>query len=326
MTTRAIVINRTGGAEVLEWSACPVPEPGPNDAVIRHTAVGLNFIDVYHRRGLYALPALPAVLGVEGAGRVEAVGSGVTEVAVGDRVVYAGGPTGAYSERRVIPADRLVRLPDDVEDSVAAATMLKGMTAEYLLRRTVRVERGHTVLIHAAAGGVGVIACQWAKALGATVIGTVGSREKARLAADSGCDEVIVRSEDDFVARVRALTGGRGVSVVYDSVGKDTFLGSLHCLQVRGTLVSFGQSSGTVPPVDVAELAAKGSLYLTRPVLFHYTAAREELLASANAVFDVVRRGVVRVAVRQSYALRDAMEAHRELEARRTTGASVLVP
>jgi NADPH2:quinone reductase len=324
--SKAVVIERTGGPDVLEWREAPIGAPGPGEALVRHTAIGLNFIDVYHRRGLYPLPSLPAVIGLEAAGRVEAVGAGVTEVAVGDRVAYAGGPTGAYSEARTIPAHRLVTLPAQIDDRAAAAMMLKGMTAEYLLRRTIAVKAGDTILFHAAAGGVGSIACQWAKALGVTVIGTVGSSEKASLAAAHGCDHVIVTSREDVVQRVREITGGEGVSVVYDSVGKDTFLRSLDCLRPRGMMVSFGQSSGMVPPVDIVMLSAKGSLYLTRPTLMTYTASREDLLASASALFDVVRRGVVTVEIRQTYPLRDAARAHADLEARRTTGSTVLIP
>jgi NADPH2:quinone reductase len=324
--THAVVIQRTGGPEVLRWQEQAVPDPGAGEARIRHTAVGLNFIDIYHRRGVYQLPSLPAVLGLEAAGRVEAVGPGVTQVRVGDRVAYAGGSTGAYSQSRVLPAERLVVLPDEIDDRRAAAMMLKGMTAEYLLRRTFRVERGHTILVHAAAGGVGLIACQWAKVLGATVIGTVGTRDKAKWAIEHGCDHAIVSSEEDFVARVKEITGGRGVPVVYDAVGKDTFMRSLDCLVPRGTMVSFGQASGMVPPVDVTVLSAKGSLYLTRPTLFHYTATRDDLLASASALFEVVRRGAVRVEVGQAYPLRDAARAHEDLEARRTMGSTVLIP
>lgn len=324
--THAVIIERTGGPEVLAWRECAVPDPGPGEARVRHTAVGLNFIDVYHRRGMYPLPALPAVLGVEAAGRIEAIGPGVTDIAVGDRVAYAGGPTGAYSEARVVPADRLVKVPDGIDDQRAAAMMLKGMTAEYLLRRTFRVESGHTILVHAAAGGVGLIACQWAKALGATVIGTVGTRQKAKLAAEHGCDHPIVTSEEDFVARVKAITEGRGVPVVYDSVGNDTFMRSLDCLTPKGLMVSFGQASGMVPPLDVTVLSAKGSLYLTRPTLVHYTATREDLLASAAALFAVVRCGAVRIEIGQTYPLRDVSRAHADLEARRTVGSTALVP
>jgi NADPH2:quinone reductase len=322
----AAVIERTGEPDVLVWRERPAPEPGPGEALVRHTAVGLNFIDVYHRRGIYPLPALPAVLGVEAAGRVEAVGSGVTNVSAGDRVAYAGGLTGAYSEARVLPADRLVKLPDGIDDQRAAAMMLKGMTAEYLLRRTFCVEAGQTILVHAAAGGVGLIACQWAAALGATVIGTVGTREKAALAAAHGCAHPIVTSEEDFVARVKSLTHGRGVPVVYDSVGKDTFTRSLDCLSPRGMMVSFGQASGMVPPLDITTLSAKGSLYLTRPTLFTYTATRDDLTASASALFDVVLKGVVRIEVGRTYPLREVARAHADLEARRTVGSTVLIP
>jgi len=324
--SKAIRVERTGGPEVLQWADMPVGQPGPGEALVRHTAIGLNFIDVYHRRGLYPLPSLPAVIGLEAAGRVEAVGPGVTEVVPGDRVAYAGGPTGAYSEARVIPSDRLVKLPDGIDDRRAAAMMLKGMTAEYLLRRTYAVKPGDAMLVHAAAGGVGLIVCQWAKTLGATVIGTVGTRDKAELANAHGCDHVIVTGEEDVVARVREITGGEGVSVVYDSVGKDTFMRSLDCLRPRGLMVSFGQASGMVPPLDISILSAKGSLFLTRPTLMTYTASREDLMASAAALFDAVLRGGVRIEVRQTYPLRDAARAHADLEARKTTGSTVLIP
>jgi NADPH2:quinone reductase len=324
--SKAVVIERTGGPDVLEWKDTPVSTPGPGEALVRHTAIGLNYIDVYHRLGVYPLPFLPAVIGLEAAGRVEAVGPGVTEVKVGDRVAYAGGPTGGYSEARTIPAHRLVTLPVTIDDRLAAAMMLKGMTAEYLLRRTFPVKAGETILFHAAAGGVGSIACQWAKALGARVIGTVGTVEKAALAAAHGCEHVIVTSKEDFVARVREITKGQGVPVVYDSIGKDTFLRSLDCLAPRGMMVSFGQSSGMVPPLDVTMLSAKGSLYVTRPTLMTYTASREELLASASALFDVVRRGAVTVEIGQTYPLREAVRAHADLESRRTTGSTILIP
>jgi len=324
--SKAIRVERTGGPEVLQWADMPVGQPGPGEALVRHTAIGVNFIDVYHRRGLYPLPSLPAVIGLEAAGRVEAVGPGVTEVVPGDRVAYAGGPTGAYSEARVIPSDRLVKLPDGIDDRRAAAMMLKGMTAEYLLRRTYAVKPGDAMLVHAAAGGVGLIVCQWAKTLGATVIGTVGTKDKAELANAHGCDHVIVTGEEDVVARVREITGGEGVSVVYDSVGKDTFMRSLDCLRPRGLMVSFGQASGMVPPLDISILSAKGSLFLTRPTLMTYTASREDLMASAAALFDAVLRGVVRIEVRQTYPLRDAARAHADLEARKTTGSTVLIP
>jgi NADPH2:quinone reductase len=286
--------------------------------------VGLNFIDVYHRKGLYALP-LPAVLGSEAAGVVEEIGPGVTEVRPGDRVAYAG-PVGAYAQARLIRADRLVPLPADISDRAAAAMMLKGMTAQYLLLRTCRVEPGDLVLIHAAAGGVGLIACQWAKHLGATVIGTVSTEEKAALAREHGCDHPIVTSREEFVARVREITGGRGVRVVYDSVGKDTFEGSLDCLQPLGMMVSYGNSSGPVSPFSPLVLSAKGSLFLTRPTLMTYTARREDLLATAAELFEVVRSGAVRIEIRQTYPLAEAAQAHRDLEARKTTGSTVLLP
>lgn len=324
--TRAIMIDQYGGPEVLEWKEIPISAPGPGEALVRQTAVGLNFIDIYHRRGLYPLPSLPAVLGSEAAGRVEAVGPGVTEIAAGDRVAYAGGPIGAYTEARVIPAHRLVKLPEGISDPQAAAMMLKGMTAEYLLRRAFMVKPGDTILFHAAAGGVGMIACQWAKQLGATVIGTVGSRKKAALAAAHGCDHVIVTGEEDFVSRVREITRGEGVPVVYDSVGKDTFLKSLDCLRPRGMIVSFGQSSGMVPPLDITILSTKGSLFLTRPTLMHYTAKREDLLACASALFDAVLHDGVKIEIGQTYPLQEAARAHLDLESRKTTGSTVLIP
>jgi len=321
---KAIRIHETGGPEVLRWEEVEVGRPGPGEALIRQTAIGLNFIDTYHRTGLYPLP-LPAVMGMEGAGMVEEVGAGVTEVKPGDRVAYAG-VLGAYTERRLIAADRLVPLPDGVSDIQAAAMMLKGMTAEYLLRRTHRVQRGETILVHAAAGGVGLIMCQWAKHLGATVIGTVGSDEKAELARANGCDHPIVYTRENFTERVRALTGGAGLPVVYDSVGKDTFLGSLDCLRPLGLMVSYGNASGAVPPFNIGLLAQKGSLFLTRPVLMAYTAKREDLLASARALFEVVASGVVKIKLERTWPLEDAASAHRELEGRRTTGSTVLIP
>lgn len=320
----AIRIHQTGGPEVLRWEDLPVGPPGPGQVHLRHTAIGLNFIDVYHRNGLYPLP-LPAVLGREGAGLVLEVGEGVSEVAPGDRVAYAL-EAGAYAEERLIAADRLVMLPDGIDERQAAAMMLKGLTAHYLLRRTYRVDAKDTVLIHAAAGGVGLIACQWAKYLGATVIGTVGSEAKADLARRNGCDHTILYDREDVVARVRELTGGRGVPVVYDSVGQATFERSLDCLTPLGLLVSFGQASGPVPPLPIGRLAEKGSLFLTRPTLATYVRDRPELLGAAAELFDVVRRGAVRVEIGQSYALRDAAQAHTELEARRTTGSTLLEP
>jgi NADPH2:quinone reductase len=321
---KGIVIHRTGGPEVMAWEEVPVPPLMPGTVQIRHTAIGVNFIDTYHRTGLYPLP-LPAILGLEGVGVVEEVGAGVTDMRPGDRVAYPMGP-GAYAEQAVLPAQSVVPLPDTVSDRTAAAIMLKGMTAWYLLRRTFPLEAGQTILFHAAAGGVGLIACQWAKELGATVIGTVGSDEKAALAAAHGCDHPIVYRRESFADRVREITGGAKLPVVYDGVGKDTFEGSLDCLAPRGMLVLFGQSSGKVPPFDPGVLASKGSLFLTRPTLQHYIARREELLAAARELFDVVGRGAVKVEVRHTYPLREAATAHRDLEARRTTGSVVLIP
>lgn len=326
MMTKAIRIHETGGPEVLKWEEVEAGKPGAGEARVRHTAIGLNYIDTYHRSGLYVLPSLPAVLGLEGAGVVEETGPGVSEVKVGDRVAYAGGPVGAYSECRLIPAHRLVPLPGDISDTQAAGMMLKGMTAQYLLRRTYRVERGEHILIHAAAGGVGLIMCQWAKHLGAKVIGTVGSEEKAKLAKAHGCDHPIVYTRDDFTERVKELTVGTGLPVVYDSVGKATFMGSINCLRPLGLMVSFGNASGAVPPFDLGILSAKGSLFLTRPVLMHYTARREDLLESVSELFEVVRKGAVKIEVRQTYALKDAAQSHRDLQARKTTGSTVLLP
>jgi NADPH2:quinone reductase len=320
----AIRIHATGGPEKLVWEAVEVAPPAPGEARVRHAAVGLNFIDVYHRTGLYPLP-LPSGIGLEGAGVVEAVGEGVSEVAVGDRVAYAGGPVGAYAQVRNLPAHRLLVLPSGIAFETAAAMMLQGLTAAYLLRRTYAVRAGDAVLIHAAAGGVGLIACQWAKALGATVIGTVGSAAKAALASAHGCDHVINYSTEDFTARVREITGGEGVAVVYDGVGKDTFLGSLDCLRPLGTMVSYGNASGPVPPIDLLLLSQKGSLFVTRPTLMHYTARRADLQALGGELFAQVAAGL-RIEVQQTYALADAAQAHRDLEARRTTGSSILIP
>jgi NADPH2:quinone reductase len=325
-TTNAIRIHETGGPEVLRHEEVKLEAPGPGEALVRHRAVGLNFIDTYHRTGLYPVPDLPSGLGIEAAGVVEAVGEGVTEVSVGERVAYAAGPPGAYAGARLMAADRLVPLPDAIEDEVAAAMMLKGMTVEYLIRRTFEVRPGQTVLFHAAAGGVGLIACQWLRALGAKVIGTVGSDEKAELARAHGCHHPVVYTREDFTKRVRELTDGEGVPVVYDSVGRATFDGSLECLRPRGLMVSFGNASGKPDPFDTLALSQKGSLYLTRPSLFAYVATREELLASARALFEVVLSGKVTIEVRQRFPLEQAAEAHRALEARRTAGASILVP
>ena len=324
--SKAMRIHQYGGPEVLRWEEVEVGDPGPGQIRVRHGAVGLNYIDIYHRTGLYPLPTLPWTLGMEGAGRVEAVGEGVTEFQVGDRVAYASPPVGAYAETRLIAADRVVALPDAIDDRTAAAMMLQGMTAHYLLRRTYRVQPGDTILLHAAAGGVGLIASQWARSLGATVIGTVGSDEKAELARAHGCHHVIVYSRENFVERVREITHGQGVAVVYDSVGKDTFMGSLDCLQPLGMMVSFGNASGPVPPFEPGILAAKGSLFFTRPTLMTYTAKREDLVASAGELFYVVGSGAVNIEVRQTYPLADAAQAHRDLEARKTTGSTVLLP
>src|SRR3954453_12271373 len=301
----AIRFAKTGGPEVLEWQEVEVGKPGDGQGRLRHTAVGLNYIDTYQRSGLYQMP-LPSGLGSEAAGVIEEVGSGVADLKPGDRVAYAGGPLGAYSEARIMPADRLVKLPDGITDQQGAAMMLKGMTAWYLLRRTHEVKPGETILIHAAAGGGGLIVCQWAKHLGATVIGTVGDDEKAALAKANGCDHPINYRREDFVARVNEITGGRKLPVVYDSVGKDTFYKSLDCLAPLGLMASFGQSSGPYGPVDVGILAAKGSLFLTRPSLGTYTAKREDLVKTANELFDVVKSGVVKINVSQTFPLKNA--------------------
>ncbi len=321
----AIRFHQTGGPEVLRWEEVAVGDPAPGEARVRHEAVGLNFIDTYHRTGLYPMP-LPSGIGLEGAGVVEAVGEGVNDVRPGDRVAYAGGPVGAYSQVRCLPAHRLLKLPQTIDCRTGAAMMLQGLTSAYLLRRTYCVQPGDTVLIHAVAGGVGLIACQWAKALGATVIGTVSTEAKAELARQHGCDHVIFYTREDIVQRVRAVTGGEGVAVVYDGVGKDTFMASLDCLRPRGMMVTFGNASGAVPPFDPLLLTQKGSLFLTRPKLADYTTKREELLALGDELFDVVQRGKVRIEVNQTYALADAASAHRDLEARKTTGSTIFLP
>lgn len=324
--TKRIRMYETGGPEVLQWEDFEPEAPGPGEAFVRHEAVGVNFIDVYHRTGLYPLPALPATPGLEGAGIVESVGEGVTEVSVGERVAYAGLPPGAYADVRIIPAHRLVKLPDGISARQAAAMMLRGMTARYLLRGCYPVKPGDTILIHAAAGGVGTIACQWARHLGARVIGTAGSTDKARLARENGCNEVILYREEDFVSRVKEITEGRGVDVVYDSVGQATFMKSLDCLRPMGMMVSFGQSSGPIPPLDPSLLSQKGSLFLTRPSLMAYTAAREDLLVHARDLFEVVESGAVRVEAKQDYPLSEAARAHKALEGRETTGSTILIP
>jgi NADPH2:quinone reductase len=320
---KAIRIHETGGPEVMQWEDFEPGKPESGEVLVRHEAVGLNFIDVYHRTGLYPLPSLPAVPGMEGAGIVEEVGEGVTEVAVGNRVAYAGQPPGAYAETRRIPAHRLVKLPEAISTRQAAAMMLQGMTARYLLHGCYAVKSGDTILIQAAAGGVGLIVCQWANHLGATVIGTVGSTEKAELAQAHGCHHPILYNDEDFVARVKDITEGKGVDVAYDSVGQSTFMKSLDCLRPLGMMVTFGQSSGPIAPFELGLLSAKGSLFVTRPTLMTYTAKREALLEHAKDLFSVVESGVVKIEVRQTYPLSEAAQAHRDLEARKTTGSTI---
>ena len=324
--TKAIRIHSSGGPDVIQFEDVGLGKPARGEALVRQTAVGVNFIDVYHRSGLYKLPSFPSGLGTEGAGVVEAVGPGVKDIKVGQRVAYAGGPLGSYAEARIIAADRLVPLPKDIDDQTAAAMMLKGMTAEYLVRRVHKVKAGETILAHAAAGGVGTILCQWARALGAKVIGTVGSDEKAAIAKKNGCAWPIVYTRESFVERVREITKGKGVPVVYDSVGRSTFLQSLDCLQPMGLMVAFGNSSGAAEPIDPLILSHKGSLFLTRPSLFIYNAKREDLLKSARALFSVVRSGKVKIKITATYPLKDAARAHADLQGRKTTGSVVLIP
>ena len=319
-----IRIHQHGGPEQLRWEEVAVGDPGPGEVRVRNTAVGLNYIDTYHRSGLYPMP-LPLVLGSEGAGVVEAVGPKVKEFKVGDHVAYAQ-PIGAYAEVLLRPVVRLVKIPAGIKDETAAAMMLKGMTAWYLCRRTYRVKKGDTIVVHAAAGGVGQILCQWAKHLGATVIGTVGSDEKVALAKKAGCKHVVVMSREKLSERVKAITKGRGVPVVYDGVGKDTFMESLDCLAPLGLMASFGNASGAVAPVNIGILAQKGSLFLTRPTLVNYTSAREDLLTAARELFAVVKKGAVKITINQRYPLREAAQAHRDLESRKTTGSTVLLP
>lgn len=319
-----IRIHQNGGPEQMKWEEVAVAQPGPGEVRVRNTAVGLNYIDTYHRSGLYPMP-LPLVLGSEGAGVVEAVGPKVREFKVGDRVAYAQ-PIGAYAEVLIRPVARLVKIPAGIKDETAAAMMLKGMTAWYLCRRTYRVKKGDTIVVHAAAGGVGQILCQWAKHLGATVIGTVGSDEKVALAKKVGCKHVVVMSRENLPERVKAITKGKGVPVVYDGVGKDTFMASLDCLSPLGLMASFGNASGAVSPVNIGILAQKGSLFLTRPTLVNYTSAREDLLTAARELFAVVKKGAVKITINQRYPLREAAQAHRDLEARKTTGSTVLLP
>ena len=322
--THAIRVHEYGGPDVLKWEEVKVGEPGPGEVKIKQTAIGLNFIDIYLRTGLYPQPSFPFIPGMEGAGIVTAVGEGVRDLKAGRRVAYAG-PVGAYAEERLIAADRVVKIPNGVSDETAAAIMLKGMTAQYLLRRTYKVERDTTLLFHAAAGGVGLIACQWAHALGATVIGTVGSAGKALIARAHGCDHVINTREEDLVAKVKDYTKGKGVDVVYDSIGKETFPASLDCLKPLGTWVSFGQSSGPVPEFKITLLSQKGSLFATRPSLNDYTRSRKDLVATANDLFEVIGACKVKIAVNQTYPLVDAARAHHDLESRLTTGSTVLL-
>ena len=322
---KAIRISKTGGPEVMEYVDVEVGEPGPGEARVRHVACGLNYIDVYFRTGSYP-QQLPAGLGMEGAGVVEAVGEGVSHVEPGDRIAYAGRPPGAYAELRTMPASSLVRLPDTIEFETAAAMMLQGLTVEYLFHRTFPLHGGETILFHAAAGGVGLIACQWAKALGVTMIGTVGSDEKGELAKAHGCAHVINYNKENFVERVKEITGGKGVPVVYDSIGKDTFIGSLDCLSPLGMMVSFGSASGPVPPFGLNELASRGSLFITRPTLFTYAGKRETLETMAANLFGMVESGKIKIDINQRYPLKDAAQAHRDLESRKTTGSTILIP
>ena len=326
MVAGAIQISEHGGPEVLRFTEVEVGDPGAGEIRVRHTAIGLNYIDVYFRTGLYPAPSMPFTPGMEAAGVVEAVGAGVTDLAVGDRVAYAAPPVGAYAQVRLMPADRVVRVPAGVSDEDAAAMMLKGMTTEYLLRRTYPIKAGDVIVFHAAAGGVGLIACQWAKHLGATVIGTVGSEEKAELAKAHGCDYPVVYTKENLVERVREITNGEGVPVVYDSVGKDTYSQSLDCLAPLGMMVSFGNASGPAPAVNPGDLSAKGSLFFTRPTLMTYTAKRSDLVECANALFDVVAGGAVKIEVHQRFPLAEAAAAHTALESRQTTGSTLLMP
>ena len=322
----AIRFHKTGGPEVLQWEEINLPAPAAGEVRVRNKAVGLNYIDTYHRTGLYPMP-LPSGIGLEAAGVVEAVGPGVAEFKPGDRVAYCNGPLGAYSEEKNHPADRLVKLPEGISFENAASMMLQGLTVQYLLRRMLYVPKsGDTILWHAAAGGVGLIACQWARALGINMIGTVSSEEKAKLAKENGCAHTVIYTKEDFQAKVMEITGGKKVPIVYDSVGKDTWTKSLDCLQLRGLMVSFGNSSGPVGPTDLGILAAKGSLYVTRPSLMGYVSKREELVAAANELFEHVLAGRIKVAPRQTYPLKEAAQAHRDLESRKTTGSTVLIP
>ena len=325
MITNAIRVHKQGGPEEMKWEEVALPEIQKNDVLIKHTAIGLNYIDTYHRSGLYPMP-VPLTLGIEGAGIIIEAGENVKDLNVGDRVAYASPPTGSYAEAKVMPADRLVKIPDNISDEIAAAIMLKGMTVEYLVRRTYNVKAGQTVLFHAAAGGVGLIACQWLKAIGAKVIGTVGSEEKAALAKANGCEHTILYREENFVDKVKEITNGEGVPVVYDGIGKDTALKSLDCLSPLGMLVVFGNSSGNAPPIETGLLAAKGSLFLTRPTLMTYNAKREDLVESAQQLFNMVGSGKVNISINARYDLKDAAQAHKDLESRKTTGSTLLMP
>ena len=325
MITNAIRVNKQGGPEEMRWEEVALPEMQKDDVLIKHTAIGLNYIDTYHRSGLYTMP-VPLTLGIEGAGIIIEAGENVKDLTVGDRVAYASPPTGSYAEAKVMPADRLVKIPDNISDEIAAAIMLKGMTVEYLVRRTYNVKAGQTVLFHAAAGGVGLIACQWLKAIGAKVIGTVGSEEKAALAKANGCEHTILYREENFVDKVKEITNGEGVPVVYDGIGKDTALKSLDCLSPLGMLVVFGNSSGNAPPIETGLLAAKGSLFLTRPTLMTYNAKREDLVESAQQLFNMVGSGKVNISINARYDLKDAAQAHKDLESRKTTGSTLLMP
>jgi NADPH2:quinone reductase len=325
MKTHAIRIHEFGGPEVMQWEQLDLADPAQGEAQVRHTAIGLNFIDVYHRTGLYPTE-LPAGLGSEAAGIVAAIGPGVTEVSVGDRVVYTGSPYAAYSERRNFSAAQLVPIPDSVSDEIAAAVLLKGLTAWYLLHHSYTVQPGDPILLYAAAGGVGSIASQWAKQLGATVIGVVSTDEKASLAKSQGCDHIVMADDPDVPGTVRGLTDGQGVAAVYDSVGKDTFIASLDCLRPHGTMVSFGNSSGAVEPFSPAILAPRGSLYVTRPIMGHFTNTREKLMAAAKTLFKFIGNGNASIRIGQRYALKDAAQAHRDIAARKTTGSTILIP
>jgi len=320
--TKAIRIHENGGPDVMKWEDVDVGDPGAGEIRVKHSAVGLNFIDVYHRNGLYKLP-FPSGIGLEAAGVVEAAGAGVDDLKAGDRVAYGTGPLGAYSQERNMPAGMAVRIPDGVSDETAAAMMLQGMTVEYLLCRTFPVQKGQTILFHAAAGGVGLIACQWAKAIGATVIGTVGNDEKAELAKAHGCDHAIVYTRENFVERVKEITDGEGVPVVYDSIGKDTFMDSLDCLAPCGYMVNFGSASGPPDPVDLGILAPKGSLFVTRPTLMTYCAKRDDLVLSSSRLFEMLSSGKVKIEINQTYPLSEAPQAHTDLEGRKTTGSTI---